>query len=72
MKNRLRLLMAERHLNITVLSEKTGISRNAIANIYHEKTTRIDLKTISKLCNFFGCTPNDLLIIGEQSKSEVV
>lgn len=63
MKNKLRVLMAEQHLNITQLSAKTGISRNAITNIYHEKTTRIDLKTISTLCNFFSCSPNDLIII---------
>ncbi len=63
MKNKLRVLMAEQHLNITQLSAKTGISRNTITNIYHEKTTRIDLKTISTLCNFLSCTPNDLIVI---------
>lgn len=63
LKNNLRVLMAEKHLNITELSEKTGISRNTIANIFHERTTRIDLKTISTLCNFFRCTPNDLILI---------
>ena len=63
MKNKLRILMAEKHLNITELSEITGISRNTISNIYNEKTTRIDLKTVTVLCGYFKCTPNDLIVI---------
>lgn|GEM_PF-3273668 len=62
-KNNLRLLMAQKHINITQLSEAIGISRNAIASIYHEKTTRMDIKTITLLCNYFECTPNDLIVI---------
>lgn len=57
--------MAEKHLNITELSEITGISRNTISNIYNEKTTRIDLKTVTVLCSYFKCTPNDLIVIDE-------
>lgn len=68
LKNKLRIFMAENHLNISTLALKTGISRNTIANIYHEKNTRIDIKTITKLCNFFGCTPNDLIIFDDESK----
>ncbi len=66
MKNNLRLLMAQKHINITQLSGATGISRNTIASIYHEKTTRMDMKTITLLCNYFKCTPNDLIVIPKE------
>ncbi|PWA12150.1 hypothetical protein DCC39_07465 [Pueribacillus theae] len=60
--------MAEKNINISQLSEVTGISRNTITNIYHEKNKRIDFNTIKTLCNFFNCTPNDLIIIDKQGK----
>lgn len=63
MKNNLRLLMAEQRINITQLAVATGISRNTLSSIYHEKTTRIDFKTITLICKYFECTPNDLIAI---------
>ena len=68
LKNRLRIFMAENHLNISTVAAQTGISRNTIAKIYHEKNTRIDIQTIAKLCNYFGCTPNDLIILENESE----
>lgn len=65
-KNNLRLLMAQKHINITQLSGATGVSRNTIASIYHEKTTRMDIKTITVICNYFECTPNDLIVIPKE------
>ncbi|MGY4793914.1 helix-turn-helix domain-containing protein [Lysinibacillus fusiformis] len=63
MKNNLRLLMADQRINITQLAAATGISRNTLSSIYHEKTTRIDIKTITLICKYFECTPNDLIAI---------
>ena len=37
--------------------EKTGLTRNTISNLYHEKVTRIDFETMEKLCRLFGCQP---------------
>ncbi|OKL35372.1 helix-turn-helix domain-containing protein [Domibacillus mangrovi] len=69
MENNLRVLMAVKNINITRLAEMTGISRNTITNIYHEKNTRMDLRTINTLCNFFNCTPNDLIVITKDQKA---
>ncbi|MEQ6856284.1 MULTISPECIES: helix-turn-helix domain-containing protein [Lysinibacillus] len=63
MKNNLRLLMADQRINITQLAAATGISRNTLSSIYHEKTTRIDIKTITLICKYFECTLNDLIAI---------
>lgn len=67
--NNLRILMARDRVNITQLSEQTGISRNTISSIYHEKSKRIDFNTIKTLCRFFKCTPNDLIVIDGKVKA---
>lgn len=61
LKCRLSILMGEKRLNIQDIHEKTGLSRNTITNLYHEKATRIDFNTIEKLCDLFDCTVCDLL-----------
>lgn len=61
LKCRLSILMGEKRSNIQDIHEKTGLSRNTITNLYHEKATRIDFSTIEKLCDFFNCTVGDLL-----------
>ncbi|MEF7494729.1 helix-turn-helix transcriptional regulator [Lysinibacillus sphaericus] len=66
-KNNLRVLMAQEKINITQLSKAIGISRNTLTSIYHEKTTRVDIKTLTLLCNYFECTPNDLIVITKGS-----
>ena len=51
-------------MSIQDVHEKTGLNRNTIANLYHEKVRRIDFETIEKLCNLFQCTIGELLSIG--------
>lgn len=50
-------------MTIQDVHEKTGLNRNTISNLYHEKVSRIDFETMEKLCLLFGCNPgpNDLL-----------
>lgn len=55
--------MAQNYVNITQLSKAIGISRNTLTSIYYEKTTQINIKTLTSLCNYFECTPNDLIVI---------
>jgi len=55
--------MAQNYVNITQLSKAIGISRNTLTSIYYEKTTQINIKTLTLLCNYFDCTPNDLIVI---------
>ena len=54
-------LMGAKRVSIQKVHEKTGLSRNTVANLYYDKATRIDFETISKLCDFFECNVNDLL-----------
>ena len=58
-------LMGKNKMTIQDVREKTGLNRNTISNLYHEKVTRIDFDTIEKLCQLFKCGVGDLLEIGE-------
>lgn len=62
--------MAEKKLNITELAELTGVSRNAIGDIYHERAQMIRLHTLSVLCDALQCTPNDIFIIERRQQGQ--
>ena len=47
-------------MNIQDVREKTGLNRETISNLYHEKSVRIDYDTMEKLCKLFNCQPGDL------------
>jgi len=55
--------MGEHRVNITELAEKTGLNRNTITLLFHEKAKRIDLDALEKLCNHFGCSVGEMLEI---------
>lgn len=72
---RLSTLMEEHGLRSTVelgplLAERGVVLSDAqVYRIVHYTPDRLGLKTLSALCDIFGCTPNDLLrtyIEGEQ------
>jgi len=60
--SRLSTLMGEKRYNIQDVFEKTGISRNTISNLYHDKVRRIDYNVIEKMCDLFDCETGDLLV----------
>lgn len=48
--------------DIKDLMFKVGISRSAINKLYHERDLQtIKMETLTKLCDFFGCSSSDLL-----------
>ena len=53
--------MGENKLNIQSVHEGTGLNRNTISNLYHEKVSRIDFHTVDKLCNYLNCEVGELL-----------
>ena len=54
-KCNLSTLMGGARLTITKLSEETGLSRNTIAALYHDKETIGNYETIDRLCEYFDC-----------------
>lgn len=65
MKNNLSVIMAKKLWGVGVISENTGISRTTITNLKYQRSKGIQFDTLYKLCDFLGCTPNDLLIVDE-------
>lgn len=48
-------------VSIQDVHSATGLSRNTISSLYHDRATRIDYATLGKLCTFFNCGVSDLL-----------
>ena len=47
-RSKLSTLMGTKRYNIQDVYEKTGLARSTIANLYHDKTQRIDYDTLDK------------------------
>ncbi|GIN13160.1 hypothetical protein CHH59_12550 [Shouchella clausii] len=67
-KNNLRLLMAERNMNIQDVSDATGLSRKSISKLYNETSIQITFDVIEKLCTLFDCEVGDLLVLEKDDK----
>ena len=54
-------LMGERKiLKLSDVAHATGINRNTLTSMYYDRAIRIELPVADKLCQYFGCTMNDL------------
>lgn len=63
-------LMGKARYNIQDVHERTGLSRTTIAQLYHDKATRVDYETIEKLCRLFDCSISDLFIITNEENAK--
>lgn len=64
-KNKFRVLLAERKLNIADVHKDTGIAKTTLYRLYNETTANPDTKTVMKICDFLEVTPNDFFGIKE-------
>ncbi len=53
-------------LTLRRLGDLTGVNKNTLARLRSGTAQRIDLGTLDRLCRFFNCTPNDLLLYGKE------
>lgn len=60
-KNNFSRLMGERLQKISELSEKTGISRTTLTNLYYRRCKAISFDVLDKLCTFLNCTVDDII-----------
>jgi putative transcriptional regulator len=63
-------LMGERKLKISDLAKMTGLHRNGLTELYHEKTNGIKFDTLEKICRALECDICDLLEIVDGPKKE--
>lgn len=61
MRCHLSTLMGQSRYTIQDVHKKTGLARSTVAQLYHDKASRIDFETIEKLCDLFSCKISDLL-----------
>ncbi len=54
-------LLGERKMKMAELSRITGISKNALSDVYYEKGKQIRYETLEKICEALGCTVGDLI-----------
>jgi len=48
-------------MRMAELSRQTGISKNALSELYYERVKAIRLETLEKICSVLGCTVGDLI-----------
>ena len=63
----IRVLMAEKRVNQVQVSDATGIDKSTISRYYNDNFKKIDMDHIEKLCKYFECTVDKLIIL-EQKK----
>lgn len=59
LRNRLKILIAERDLKIKDLMNATGLSRNSLSNIVNNRSANVSTKNLDKLCNYLEVTPTE-------------
>lgn len=65
LRNRLRILMAERGLKTTQVAKDTGISRNSITSIYYNKNSMMRLEILNTLLKYLNVTPDEFFNYNE-------
>ena len=54
-------------LTLRSLSDLVGVNKNTLGRLRSGTAVRVDLHTLDALCQFFDCTPNDLLLFSTGS-----
>ena len=60
-KSRLSILMGIKKVNIQDIHIATGLNRNTISDLYHDKRDGVSYETIGKICEYFNCQVGELL-----------
>ena len=47
------------------LARRLGVAQNTAYNLWRGNTERIDLPILQKICQAFGVTPGDILVVVE-------
>jgi putative transcriptional regulator len=54
-------LLGEHKKKISDVARDTGINRGTLTRMYYEDAERVDLEVLDILCQYFGCSIQDLL-----------
>ncbi|MCX6022661.1 MAG: helix-turn-helix transcriptional regulator [Chloroflexi bacterium] len=70
--NRVSRLLGDRRESVADLSRATGISYSTAYDLYRGVVTRIDFKTLDRLCEHFEVTPGEILEFAPAPSPSVV
>lgn len=70
-KCHLSTLMGTHKMTIQDVCNETGLARNTVSFLYHEKQNAINFETLNKLCVLFNCQVQDLIEYQEDANVEV-
>lgn len=70
-KNRLRVLLAEKKKKMSDLEKETGLSRSAIRGLYYETSKGVSFKTLDALCEYLNCDVGDILVYNPQKEEAI-
>ena len=48
-------------MKMSELSRQTGIAKNSLSDLYHEKVKGVQFETLDKICHALNCSIADLL-----------
>jgi len=63
-------LLGEHKKKISDVTRDTGINRGTLTRMYYEDAERVDLEVLDILCQYFGCSIQELLE-PEQPKAKI-
>ncbi len=67
-QSRLREMMASKgrmdrsRISYDSIRTHTGLSTTTLSRLANDRTERIDLSVMDRLCNYFDCQPGDLFV----------
>lgn len=59
LRNRLKILLAERNLKIKDVVSATELTRPTVSNIVNNRSANVSTKNLDKLCNYLEVTPTE-------------
>jgi DNA-binding Xre family transcriptional regulator len=59
LRNRLKILLAERGLKVKEVSNAIGISVNTLSHMSNHRSTNVSNDSLDKLCNYLEVTPTE-------------
>lgn len=54
-------VLGKKRMKMSELSELSGVNKNSILSLYHNRSRRIDLDVMEKLCKALDCDLTELL-----------
>jgi putative transcriptional regulator len=60
--------MGSKRLKVIDVAREIGVNRNAIDLLYKDEAKKVDIEVLDKLCKYFKCTPNDILVFEPEDK----